>query len=351
MESEPGPADERAAGDDRGPVGPAGKAADVDRPRDQAPAFDGPTDPDRRAFFRSLSRDALRAAVRVAPAGLAGGSSDWLAALAGTEADRRSGTPIGAGRGSALAGAPGEPAITPAGIGYRSPYRIEDGTLLVLDQLRFPEVIAEVACEDASDVARLMREERVRGPVLAQVAAYGLWLAAERRRALPPPDRLAALRTAAEALRAGRPTMPAVAAALERLLDAAARTADASGAVAADAIRLAADSVASDALTGHLAIGRAGTDLLARPADRPLTVLTIDDTGPLSGGTVGTAMGVVQTLAAEGRPVEVWQAETEPSRAGARLGAWELALADVPATVVPDATTGALLAAGRVDVV
>ncbi len=83
----------------------------------------------------------------------------------------------------------------------------------------------------------------------------------------------------------------------------------------------------------------------------PLRVLTHCNTGRLATAGLGSALGVVYTMAAAGDPVEVYASETRPLLQGARLTAWELVDAGIPVTVLPDAATGAALAGGRVDVV
>jgi methylthioribose-1-phosphate isomerase len=136
-----------------------------------------------------------------------------------------------------------------------------------------------------------------------------------------------------------------------RLESRAAALEDASGDVVADTLRLEADAIAGEALLGHARLGRAGVDALAFPPDRPLDVATIGNYGPLAGGMVGTALGVVLAAHADGRPIHVWVAETRPLLDGARLTALELARAGVDHTIVADGALATLIASGRVDVV
>ncbi len=94
-----------------------------------------------------------------------------------------------------------------------------------------------------------------------------------------------------------------------------------------------------------------GVAVLPQPVDRPLEVVTIGASGPLSAGLVGTAMGIVAAVAAAGRPIHAWVLEARPGRAGARIGAAELAASDVPTTVIADGAMGWLFGGRTIDAV
>jgi methylthioribose-1-phosphate isomerase len=98
-------------------------------------------------------------------------------------------------------------------------------------------------------------------------------------------------------------------------------------------------------------MARLGADLLPVPEGRPLRLLTHCNTGPLACGQVGTALGVVQALAADARDVFVYVDETRPWLQGARLTAWELGQAGIPYSILVDSAAGWLLASGEVDAV
>lgn len=95
------------------------------------------------------------------------------------------------------------------------------------------------------------------------------------------------------------------------------------------------------------AIGAAGANLLL-PGSR---VLTHCNAGSLATVFYGTALGVVYAAAASGRVARVFACETRPVDQGARLTAWELARAGVPATVLCDSMAASLMARGAVDAV
>jgi methylthioribose-1-phosphate isomerase len=306
---------------------------------------DAPSDPSRRRFFRAFSRDAVQAAVQVvgAAGALQRGASAAAGELLGLTAPE-AGAAHARGQGTA------QPATAPR---FRSPYRIEGEAVVVLDQIDFPERVVEHRCTTVDEVAGLIRTRRARGaPLLAQLAAYGVWLAALAGRDATAPARAGQLARAVLMLRLAAPNVPAVVTAADLALAAArADATDRDGqAVAAD-VRAAADALAMTLALELRRLVEAGVSALDQPVDRPLEVLTLDSTGPLGGGLVGTALGIVLAVAAAERAVHVWLLETRPYRSGARLAAWELGLAGVPTTVVPDAAAGWLLARAELDAV
>jgi methylthioribose-1-phosphate isomerase len=123
------------------------------------------------------------------------------------------------------------------------------------------------------------------------------------------------------------------------------------GPAIAAALRDEAEAIIAEATLDHATMARHGVELLPVPEGRPLRLLTHCNTGPLACGQVGTALGVVQALAAEGRAVHVYVDETRPWLQGARLTAWELGQAGIPCTLLADAAAGWLLARGDVDAV
>ena len=298
----------------------------------------------RRGFFRTFGREAMQTAATVA--GMAG------ALRKGTAAGELVGPP---GLGGAERVGPEARAAVPGEvrIGFHSPYRLVGGVLYLLDQRRLPEAAVEIPCTNGAQVARTISEFAVEGaPLLGQLAAYGLALAAAEWRTAESSARDRALVAAATALRGARAAPATLAWAADRLL-ARWRSLgeDATGEVVADALRAEADAIATQATFDHARIGRLAAARLPRPEGRPLELLTHGSTGALGGGSVGTALAAVQAVAAEGRPVHVWVGETRPALLGARLAAWELQQADVSYTVVADAAAGWLLQERRVDAV
>ena len=80
-------------------------------------------------------------------------------------------------------------------------------------------------------------------------------------------------------------------------------------------------------------------------------VLTHCNTGPLATGGYGTALGAILEAHRQGRVRHVWVDETRPYLQGARLTAFELKKAGVPATLIADNMAGFLMQRGQVDAV
>lgn len=313
------------------------------------------TDLARRGFFRAFGREALQTAAQ-----LAGAAS---ALRRGTTAATTELLGLGLGDPAASAARYEDARLAAAGLlgtapgeasgGARSPFRLQDEVLIVLDQRRLPAEISELRASSAPEVADLMRRRAVNGgPLLAQLAAYGLAASADRQRGTKPYSRSALLRGAANALRSARPSAPAVGWALDRSLARWGSVGDlADGDVIADALRGEADALTSGLTMDHARLGRLAAERLPQPDDRPLALVVLGPAGSLMNGMVGSGLGIVQALVASGRAVHVWVPAGGPALIGARLTAWELRTAGVPHTVLPDSAIGHLFAEERVDAV
>lgn len=313
-----------------------------------------PVDLARRGFFRAFGREALQSAAGVAGAvealrrGTAAATGELLGIGLGdpaASAARLEESQLA--RAGALGAAPGE-----AAAGFRSPYRLEADAIVVLDQRRLPELVERRAA-NAPEVAQLFRERVVNGSLLlAQLAAYGLALSADRQRGTKPYARNALLRGAANALRNGRPSARGIGWALDRLVARWGSVGELSpGDVVADALRAEADAIATELTIDLARLGRLGAERLPADDGRPLRLVVHGAAGALSAGMVGTGLSVVQALVAGGGELQLFVPVGGPARPGQRVTAWELARAGVAHTVVPDAALGALFEEGAPDAV
>jgi methylthioribose-1-phosphate isomerase len=326
---------------------------------------------DRRAFFRSFSRQTVTTVAQVA--GIAGAvSRGTTAAMVGAveiglgspraNAQRleRTGPGAAAERDADADASPTSAART-SGPGFRNPYRLDDDTLYLLDQRLLPDRLEEIPCRRAADVAFQLRTLAVSGgPVLGQLCAYGLALTARESVAMPAGRRAAELRRASQLLTYARPAAQAARSALVRMEARISELpADADGHEFAVALMDEADAIAAEAALDHAAIAHATADLL-RDATGPtgttgatdeIRVLLHGDPGLLTSGQVGTGIAALQLLAAEGRALKVWVAESRPRLEGARLASWELRTAGIDHTVIADAAVAWLFARERIDAV
>jgi methylthioribose-1-phosphate isomerase len=236
---------------------------------------------------------------------------------------------------------------------HRSPYRLDGDVLYLLDQRGLPDRLDEVVCRRASDVAFYMRVMAVRGgPLLGQLAAYGLALTAREFATRTHPARTAEWKRVCRSLVAARPSARMVRFVTERM------TAvyegfgvDADGTVIADGLRAQADALAMESQLDHAVIARTLAQLLPRPEGRSLQVLVHGVPGTSTGGYIGTALNGLALIAQEGRPVKAYLAETRPYLEGSRLAAWELAPTDVSVTVLADTGVAHVLDREPIDAV
>ena len=209
------------------------------------------------------------------------------------------------------------------------------GRVRLVDQRALPARLAYVSCATVLDVRDAIRNLVVRGaPAIGVTAAFGVALAARE-----DPSK-AAVRRAAERLRAARPTAVNLAWAVNRAM--AAFEAGGAGAALAEAQTIAAEDVAANRELGHL-----GARLLPDGA----RVLTHCNAGSLACAGYGTALGIVRAAAEAGKRPFVWVDETRPVLQGARLTAWELDRLGIDHALVADSMAGSLMARGEVDAV
>lgn len=263
-----------------------------------------------------------------------------------TPAPARLRTPLSA-RTSVLAVTPGET------ITHRSPFRLDGDLLYLLDQRMLPGRTEEVTIREGRDLARAIRTGVVRGgPLLGQLAAYGIALTASRHRERRSGAQRVEIASTEGLLRGTRPSARSVVVALDRMMKRRASLGtDPAPDVLADTMRAEADTIATEAMHDHAALARHGAAALLPSANGEYRVLLHGSVGALGNGLVGTGLGIVRLMAAEGIPVHVWLTAGTPTMEGARALAWELSQAGLPHTVVSDPAVAWLFAHERLDAV
>ena len=220
---------------------------------------------------------------------------------------------------------------------------LPDGRVRLIDQTKLPHDETYLETSDYRDLVRAISQMKVRGaPLIGITAAYALALASRDTSATDRDELMSRLRTAAEELRATRPTAVNLAWALERALRVAEGAADPQSAI--DALETEARRIHQEDVAACHAIGANGASLL----DAETTLLTHCNTGSLATGGYGTALGVVRAAWKQGKLERVYVTETRPLLQGARLTAWELHREGIPFTLVVDSAAGSLLRRGLV---
>lgn len=233
----------------------------------------------------------------------------------------------------------------------------KDNSLSLLDQSKLPDSVEFYECRHYHQVARAIREMRVRGaPAIGIAAAFGYVLAALD---FKPGDSKTGcseaggrgldehLAQAAGELLSTRPTAVNLAWALERMDDLY-RTVRKTGLDQVRATLLdGAQGMLDDQKERDLLIGAHGNRVIPERA----RILTYCNTGGLATGGYGTALGAISCAHRSGKELHVYVPETRPLLQGSRLTAWELEQAGVPHTIITDNMAGYLFSQGLVDLV
>lgn len=312
-------------------------------------------DPSRREFFRTFSRQAVENA----------------GAVAGAAAELRR-TSLDAARDLLAVGSPPKPPgagartiatpVVSAALpepNFRSAYRYTGESIVVLDQRELPARVITFECRAPNQVASAIRSGAITaGPVVGQVAAYAIALAAASAVDRPEVSRDQVVRAAAGTIKAARGEARTVHWAVERMLGRYNQLANAHapGGAVADALTAEADAIATEAAAAHAEIGRLWSALVldasiaapSQPGGEMLDLLVHGDGGPLACGLVGMASAGIQALTDNGSRCHVWVTEAAPSGEGARIWALELTQLGIPHTVIPDSAAGWLFANRRV---
>ncbi|HSB63813.1 MAG TPA: S-methyl-5-thioribose-1-phosphate isomerase [Thermoanaerobaculia bacterium] len=232
-----------------------------------------------------------------------------------------------------------------------TPYTYASGRLRLLDQRRLPHEEVFLECESAAQTAEAIRGLAVRGaPLIGVAAAYGLCAEARRVAARVPDDLDVAFQIGVGRLVAARPTAVNLAWAVGRMRVVFEAS---SGALAAERVlRLEEEAgrIAEEDRLACLSIGRRGAAWLQARwggASGVPAILTHCNAGALATAGIGTALGIVRVLAAEGS-LAIFADETRPFLQGARLTAWELKVDGLDVTLLPDVAAASLIARGRV---
>ena len=212
--------------------------------------------------------------------------------------------------------------------------RWQGDSLALLDQTKLPAEQVWLTYTDYRPVAEAIKTMVVRGaPAIGVSAAYAYCLAA-----LEGAD----LTETKAVLAASRPTAVNLFWALDRME----RKATACGGDAATLIEEAKAIHAEDIAMNH-AIGAFGAEIVPEHA----RILTHCNAGALATGGYGTALGVIRSAHEQGKVAMVYADETRPLLQGARLTAFELVEAEIPATLIADNMAAFLMQQGKIDVV
>ncbi len=215
-----------------------------------------------------------------------------------------------------------------------------EGAVEVIDQTVLPGSVEVLRLTAVADMVAAVDRLAVRGaPALGVVGGFGVALA--YREAAGDPARLEALLVDLER---ARPTAVNLARMVRRVAEFAPQ--------GFDAVLGAALEVRDEEIAASRKMAARGADFVEKiAAARPLTVMTICNTGALAAVEGGTALAVAEELHKRDMLEEVVALETRPLLQGARLTAWELSQMGAPHRLIVDSAAASVLASGLVDVV
>lgn len=95
-------------------------------------------------------------------------------------------------------------------------------------------------------------------------------------------------------------------------------------------------------------IGDFGAEVVPK---KGATILTHCNAGALATVGYGTALGVVRSAFAKDNTVQVFADETRPRQQGARITTFELAMDNIPVTLITDGMSGHFMSKGMIDMV
>lgn len=224
----------------------------------------------------------------------------------------------------------------------------QDDAIRLIDQTRLPLEEAYVECRSVDEVARAIRTMQVRGaPAIGIAAAMGLALGARSIQASTFASFYTALEDMGTRLTRTRPTAVNLAWAVRRILQRAQALRDKPLRDIPAHLVAEATAIREDDIRTNRSIGKYGQELVPNPA----RILTHCNAGGLATAGYGTAVGVIRAAAEAGKRIKVWVDETRPLLQGARLTAWELSRAGIPATLITDNMAGHFMQRGEVDLV
>ncbi len=214
----------------------------------------------------------------------------------------------------------------------------------IIDQTALPAEMTILRLTTVPEVVDAIQRLAVRGaPAIGVAGAFGVALASSAHGDDACRNRTPALLDDIASVREARPTAVNLARGVDR---AAARLADGSAAVLAEAMAIYEEEVASaDSMAGY------GADLITDLCGTSPRLLTHCNTGLLATAGAGTALAVVAELHHRGELAGVISCETRPLLQGARLTAWELQELGVPFRLAVDGAGPFLMARGEVDAV
>ncbi len=221
-----------------------------------------------------------------------------------------------------------------------------NGVVNMLDQTKLPREVIYVECKDYTMVAKGIKELWIRGaPAIGIAASMGIAIGANAINASSYDDFMKGLEPIFNTLLETRPTAVNIQWAVERTKKLLDERKDESIDSLKTFLTDEANRVLENDIEINKTIGKFGSRFIK---DRD-TIITHCNAGSLATGGYGTATGPIRAAVEQGKKIHVYADETRPVLQGARLTSWELMQDNIPVTLIPDNTSGAILQKGEID--
>lgn len=207
--------------------------------------------------------------------------------------------------------------------------------LILLDQTLLPNTTKYIYYKDWREVAEAIKSLRVRGaPAIGVAGAYAVVLLAQELSLAHThyADFVQALREDCLILKQTRPTAVNLAWAVDEVLQVLPQKASISSALIL--LEEKAKEIEKEDILLCEAIAKEGIKLFIEKES--YSILTHCNTGSLATAGIGTALGIIRTLAKHGKVNMVYADETRPLLQGSRLTAYELTEEGVPCKLITD---------------
>lgn len=224
----------------------------------------------------------------------------------------------------------------------------KDNAIRMIDQRLIPYEIKYVDVRNYHELAASIRDMLIRGaPAIGAAAGYGMVLAANQFRSSSRETFLKEMESAAEVIRAARPTAVNLFYAVDRVMKRIESKKTASVDEICQNILEEAHAIAEEDIDACRRIGENAMQVVPDTA----TFIHHCNTGALATVGIGSALGVIRTAHEKGKKVFVYVDETRPRLQGARLTSWELKQLGIPHAVIVDGASGHIMRTRKVDLV
>ncbi|MCJ7735569.1 MAG: S-methyl-5-thioribose-1-phosphate isomerase [Anaerolineales bacterium] len=223
---------------------------------------------------------------------------------------------------------------------------LDSGLVSMIDQRKLPHQVIYNEYKDPAAVAGAIRDMVIRGaPAIGAAAAFGLALVPWYDKSGDLNTVIAEVETAAETLRASRPTAVNLFWAINRMMQLVEAKNYSTVSELKDLLLGEAQTIAAEDVEINLRIGKNAQPLIPDGA----VIFHHCNTGSLAAVDYGTALGIIRLAHESGKNVFAYVDETRPRLQGARLTAWELLQYGVPFKVIADSASGFYMQTQKVD--